>query len=212
VVVTTADAPTPTVDVTMAQAPGATTTTVVVTTTTAAPAELAHGQAVPVPSQEQDFFPPHPPRTETVEYNATHHLLIGVLDTPCRICGVRRSTLGDPIQNRFNAKDLETHHYPIQREYTDACDWRKVARDFSQVVDQASFLKFVDSPANMWVICDVHHRGERDGIHHTVTNDWIIHRYLLEGYVLTDRAANAAVDLAKDEAIVDAAVPLAERL
>ncbi len=175
-------------------------------------AEAAHGQAEPVPVGEEEFFPPHPPRTETPEYNATHDLLVNKLDTPCRICGVKKSTLGNPSLNPFKATALETHHYPIQREYTDAVDWRKVARDFTQVVDQPSLIMFVDSPANMWVICSHCHRHPVEGIHHAVTNDWIIHRYLFDGYILNDVAANAAVDLAIDEKIVDQDVPINERI
>jgi hypothetical protein len=95
----------------------------------------------------------------------------------------------------------------------DACDYRKVARDFGKyVVDQASFLKFVDSPANMKCICSHCHRDERVGIHHAVAGDWIIQRYLLDGYVLVDKVTNAAADIAIDNAIVNAAVPINERL
>ncbi len=174
--------------------------------------ELAHAQAVPIPAGEEDFYPPHPPRTETTAYTATHNLLVNVLDTPCRICGVRRSTLSDPIQNPWKATALESHHYPIQREFTDAVDWRKVARDFTQVVDQDSLLKFTDSPANMWILCSFCHRSPVAGVHHAVLGDFIIHRYLLDGYILTGTIADAVADLAIDQAIVDADVPAGERL
>jgi hypothetical protein len=202
-VVTTPD----TVQVTVQPAP--TPVTVKVTTE---PAEVAHEQPVPIAAHEVDFYPPHPPRSETTEYNQTHHLLVNVLDTPCRICGVRKSTLGDPAQNPYKATALETHHYPVQREFTDAVDWRKVARDFTQVVDQKSLLLFVDSPANMWVLCSHCHRDSKAGVHHAVVADWIIHRYLFDGYILTDSADHAAADLAIDQAIVDQLVPLAQRI
>ena len=185
-----------------------------VTVTVTAPAdESAHAQAGPVLAGEDEFFPGHPARVVTPAYRATHEHLVKVLDTPCEICGVRTSTLADPAQNPHGATALETHHYPIQREYADACDWRKVARDYGKyVVDQASFLAFVDSPYNMKVLCSHCHRDEHTGIHHATANDWVIGRYLLDGYVLVDGATNAAADIAKDNALVDAAVPINERL
>ena len=131
-----------------------TTVTTTVITQTAPVDETAHGQAVPVASGEDEIIPGHPDRFATEEYRQTRHLLIVVLDTPCEICGVRNSTLSDPDQNPHGSKSLETHHYPIQRELADACSWGKVARDYGKyVIDQASFLKFVDSPANMKCIC-----------------------------------------------------------
>lgn len=188
-------------------------TETVTTATTTVVTQTAHAQAVPVAAGEEELIPGHPSRLDTEEYRQTRHLLIVVLDTPCEICGVRNSTLADPAQNPHRATSVETHHYPIQRELADACDYKKVARDYGKyVVDQASFLKFVDSPHNMKCICSHCHRDERVGIHHATAGDWIIQRYLLDGYVLVDKAANAAADIAKDNAIVDAAVPINERL
>lgn len=175
--------------------------------------ESAHGQAEPIAQGEEEFFPGHPARLTTPEYRVTHDHLVKILDTPCEICGVRNSALGDPVQNPHKATAIETHHWPVQREYADACSWEKVAKDFSQyVVDQASFLKFVDSPYNMKVLCSVHHRDEEVGIHHATANDWIIQKYLLDGYVLVDKSVNAAADIAKDNTIVDAFVPVNERI
>ena len=193
-------------------APVTTVTTTVVTRP--APAEEpAHAQSLPIVAGEEEIFPGHPVRLATGEYRATHEHLVNVLDTPCEVCGVRRSTLGDPAQNPRGATAVETHHYPVQRELADACDWRKVARDFPKyVVDQASFLLFVDSPYNMKVLCSYCHRDERVGIHHATPGDWIIQRYLLDGYVLVDASANAAADSARDTALVDAAVSPDQRI
>ena len=171
----------------------------------------AHAQSVPVGSEEEEFYPPHPARADTPEYNATHTLLVDTLDQPCHDCGVRKSTLGDPAQNPYNAKQIETHHFPIQREYADACDWQKVQKDFSQVTDQVSFDHFVDSPANMLVLCDVCHRSASRGIHHLITSDQMIKKYLIDGYILDDVKLNAVNDLAKDNALVDK-IPVNERI
>lgn len=173
--------------------------------------DSAHAQHVPVSALEEEFYPEHPPRETTPEYAATHRLLTHTLDQPCHTCGVRLSTLGDPTRNKVGAKQMETHHYPIQREYLDAVDWEKVAADFKQVTDRASLVKFVDSPYNMLVLCDVHHRSATHGIHHMLTSDWLIERYLFDGYRLVDVKANEAADIAADNQIVEANVTPDER-
>lgn len=202
-------------DSTLTTVPVETVTTVTTTVVTqAVPAdEDTHAQAVPVAAGEEEFFPGHPARLATSEYRATHHHLVNVLDMPCEVCGVRQSTLSDPAQNPHQATAIETHHYPIQRELADACDYKKVARDFGKyVVDQASFLKFVDSPMNIKCLCSYCHRSEQAGIHHSLVSDWAVRPYLLDGYVLNDTKDHAAADIAKDNAIVDAAVPLSQRI
>ncbi len=172
----------------------------------------AHAQTITINAQLEEIFPPHPPRKDTPEYRATHKHLVDVLDTPCEVCGVRNSTLADPTKNPFKATAVETHHYPIQREYYDACDWQRVAIDFGKyVVDQDSFKKFVDSPFNMKVLCSDCHRSPKRGIHHLLTSDWIIERYLLPGYTLIDLKQNAQTDVTLDSAVVDKAVPMDER-
>lgn len=171
----------------------------------------AHAQAAPIEKGLLEFYPEHPPRKETREYRATHKLLVDTLDQPCHTCGVRKSTLGDPAHNPHGAKQMETHHYPVQREYIDAVDWHKVAVDFRQVIDRKSLILFVDSPANMLVLCDVCHRSTTRGIHHLPTSDWAIARYLFDGYILDDTTDHQAADIAVDNQIVDANVPPDER-
>lgn len=173
--------------------------------------ESAHAQDIPVGQGEEEFYPEHPPREETPEYRATHKLLIYTLDQPCHNCGVRHSRLADPAHNKLGSKQMETHHYPVQREYIDAVDWQKVAQDFKQVIDRESLVKFVDSPANMLVLCDVCHRSKTHGIHHLLTSDWLIEKYLYDGYVLIDSKASANKDILLDNEIVNDNVPLDER-
>lgn len=173
--------------------------------------QSAHDQAVPVAQGEEEFYPEHPARADTPEYLATHKLLVDTLDQPCHDCGVRKSTIGDLTQNLFGAKQLETHHFPLQREYIDAVDWKKVAKDFTQVTDQISLIKFVDSPANMLVLCDVCHRSPNRGIHHLITSDQMIKKYLLDGYILDDVVKNAQSDILKDNQIVNSDIPVDQR-
>lgn len=145
-----------------------------------------------------EFFPAHPPRADTPEYHATHKLLVDTLDTPCADCGVRKSTLNDPAQNPHEAKQIETHHYPLQREFADALDPMKVNRDFKEVTDRRSLNLFIDSPKNMLVLCDVDHRSSYRGIHHINASLQAAKKYFLDGYIFADHAANAIKDVAID--------------
>ena len=146
--------------------------------------------------------PPHPPRVDTPEYKKSHHLLVVVLDKPCMVCGVRTSTLTNASLNPFKASALETHHYPIERSLADACDPLKVHASFPQVVDLATFVQFIDSPANLLVLCDVHHRSPSLGIHHLVTQDWAILPFLKSGYVIAASKEGAKAAMAQDEELL----------
>jgi hypothetical protein len=166
---------------------------------------LKHVHDTHVTTETEELSPPHPPRTETPRYRAAHHQLVVVEDRPCTVCGVRQSTLHDPTQNPFKARALETHHYPIERSLVDACDWRKVAAVYPAVTGPEALMEWVDSPDNLLVLCDVHHRSLSMGIHHLVVQDWMIQRFLLAGYrVAASKKEAAAVERA-DEMIIQQA-------
>ncbi len=78
---------------------------------------------------EAAFYPPHAPRTASALYTREHHELVVVQDQPCRVCGVRNSTLGDPLRNPHGAKALETHHSLIEWAGQTEIDWDKLAAD-----------------------------------------------------------------------------------
>lgn len=149
--------------------------------------------------------PPHDPRTETPEYERAHHFLIYTKNAPCEICGVTRRTLGNPKRNPFGARCLESHHYPIERSLATACDPKKVHLDFPQVYDMATLMAFVDSPANLRVYCDVHHRSVQYGIHHLLPADFAVQRYLRTGYRVAASRKDVTAAEATDEQIMQAA-------
>jgi len=151
--------------------------------------------------EAEELTPPHPPRTETPIYTKSHHHLIYELDTPCRVCGVKHSTLGDPLENLYGATAMETHHYPIERSLLDACDWRKISAKFPAVQSLTDVEAWVDTEENLIVLCDQHHRG-RVGIHRLSTADWVIQEYLLTGYVVATDKAHEVSDEQHDAAIV----------
>ena len=149
-----------------------------------------------------EMTPPHPPRVETPEYKKAHDFLIHQKKAPCVCCGVNIDTLSDPKINLLGSKQLESHHYPIERSLVDACDPVRVHKDFPGVYDRATLEAFVDSPLNLIVVCDLCHRSPERGIHHLLTQDWIIQKYTYAGYQVVGRAADAAAILARDEAIM----------
>ncbi len=149
---------------------------------------------------EDVFYPPHPPRTASALYSQTHHQLVAIQDEPCAVCGVRNSTLRDTTHNRVGAKALETHHALIEWAGANAIDWDKLAADhpdlktlgqlalayhthllvngsFSGTLDPAVVTAFVDSPEQMLVICDVHHRAAKAGVHMISGPVWELQRY-----------------------------------
>lgn len=123
---------------------------------------------------------------------------------------MRNSTLGDPKQNLFGALDLETHHYPIERCLLDACDPKKIAVVFPQVKDRATLEDFIDSEANMMVLCDVHHRHPFFGIHHLVGPDFYVQPFLYGGYQIVSDLAHEAATMSLDEKIVHKHVSVEE--
>lgn len=158
---------------------------------------------------EDAFYPPHPPRKASALYSATHHRLVVVEDQPCVVCGVRNSTL--KTDNPDSAKALETHHDLIEwaGAYPDPApeiDWDKLAADHPELtnltalamafhahfvtngqwdggkLDPAVVTRFVDSPDQLQVICDVHHRGTNRGIHSITAPVWQLQRYERQGY------------------------------
>lgn len=165
--------------------------------------ELSHVHVTHEAVSSLELTPAHAPRVETETYRKAHHTLIYELDKPCIICGVRNSTLHDPTENRLHATCMETHHFPIERSLVNACDWRKVHQQFPQVIDEASLEAFVDSPANLYVLCDVHHISVEYGIHHLLPQDFYIQPFLRDGYHVVAPAAAVAVDTAQDEQIDD---------
>ncbi|GCE14690.1 hypothetical protein [Tengunoibacter tsumagoiensis] len=171
---------------------------------------LSHVHATIVGVANIELTPPHPPREETPLYVQTHRHLVFTQDSPCAICGVRRSTLNDPKANPFGAKDLETHHYPIERCLLDACDPKKVGVIFPQVKDRKTLEEFIDSEANMMVLCDIHHRHPLHGIHHLVGPDFYVQPFLYGGYQIVADAADEAAAIANNEKVVHKHVTIDE--
>ncbi|TMC20915.1 MAG: hypothetical protein E6J34_11270 [Chloroflexi bacterium] len=163
---------------------------------------LTHVHATVVSVAQIEMTPPHPPREDTPIYHRSHHHLVHTMDTPCAICGVRRSTLHHPHENPFGAQDLETHHYPIERSLMNACDPKRLHIMFPQIKDYATLEEFIDSEANLMVLCDIHHRHPHHGIHHLLAQDFFIQPFLYNGYEVVADPKEAAKVMAENEKVI----------
>lgn len=166
---------------------------------------LAHVHETSLSLANLEMSPPHPPRVETPEYEKAHHFLVYTKNSPCVVCGVTQRTLKNPKRNPFGADAIETHHTHVERSLMDACDWRRVHRDFPSVYSQESFERWVDSPENLTVLCSTHHRSLQYGIHHLSVPDWHVLKYLKPGYIVAATRKTAAAALTTDEQIMQAA-------
>lgn len=139
---------------------------------------------------EDYFIPGHDPRTNSDVYNKTHNDLVNIKDTPCWICGVKKSTIPDIAQNLYGAKDMETHHFHLEWSLADAVDWnvlKAMHPDFPNwdKIDpnnSDTYKYFVDDEYNMYVLCDVHHRGTYRGIHAIEFPVWIAQKYIRKDF------------------------------
>lgn len=165
--------------------------------------DIDHVHATPLTVSVIELTPPHDKRRETAAYQRSHHFLVVEQDTPCYVCGVRNSTLNDPAQNKVGAKALESHHAPIEWSLMDAVDPLKAHRQFPQVIDRETLEAFIDSPANLLILCDVHHRDKQRGIHHLLWQDFAILPFLYDDYIVVADQAQAVQAEAHDEQIIE---------
>jgi hypothetical protein len=163
---------------------------------------IDHVHETPLNVAWVELTPPHDKRRETAAYQRSHKFLVEDQDKSCVVCGVRRSTLGDPTQNKLHSTALETHHFPIEWSLMDAVDPLKVHRQYSQVIDRETLEAFIDSPANLLVLCDICHRSKQRGIHHLLAQDFAILPFLLDDYIVVADQVQAAQAEAHDEAVL----------
>lgn len=133
------------------------------------------------------FYPAHDKRRETPGYKKIHKHLTVELDLPCLICGVKHSTLKDPGQNPYGAKQMETHHHIVEWALANAISTEKFNSrvlphlahrhgdkpEYKKPFTDQQVKDWVDhSPDNLWVLCDVHHRAKYMGIHEITFPIW----------------------------------------
>lgn len=126
------------------------------------------------------LIPNHEPREDdpfAAEYRAARHHAIDVLDTPCWICGIRKSTGGK----------MESHHGIIEWSLANAIDPKKLAISYPEfdISDESSFLKWLDSEGNLVILCEQHHRGF-NGIHSITYPPFQAQRYVKDSVTIVE--------------------------
>jgi hypothetical protein len=109
---------------------------------------------------------------------ASQKELVHARDLPCLVCGVRRSTLGQPAKNPCSARRLGVHDGIVEWALANAPDVRRLydrivehmrARPREEHDDDIFTTDairgwFDRNPDHLWVLCDVHHRHATVGI------------------------------------------------
>lgn len=139
------------------------------------------------------MYPEHQARKASAEYRKVHDHLVNVLDEACWVCGVRKSTLRDPVLNLHASTQIETHHYHVEWALANAVDPAKLIKDFPEMKEStdAALREWLDSESQMLVLCDVCHRSPYYGIHSITYPAWVSQRWLLAGYDLVKGLASA---------------------
>jgi hypothetical protein len=125
-------------------------------------------------------------------------------DQPCRVCGVRASTLRSRRANVFGATALEAHHHVIEWAHAEAIDLGRFnelivaglrARDgvkYGKRFSRGEMLAWIDHDRdNLWVLCDVHHRHAWFGVHAISGPVWGVQRLMSAPGVAQSRGAGA---------------------
>lgn len=121
------------------------------------------------------YYPDHTERATSNLFARTKHQLIDVQDLPCYICGSK--------------VDREVHHYHIEWAFSDAADWNQmklIHPDFDWTTFKTA-EDFVDSPYNMMILCQLHHRGKNAGIHYLPYPIWIAQLILRKDFIFTTK-------------------------
>lgn len=142
--------------------------------------------------QETAFYPEHDLRKESPEYAKVHHKLVQEENRGCIVCGVTYAILkddtkrADPQLNPYGAKQMETHHRIVEWALANAVDPDKFSkrilshlrerypkRYLKATMTAEEVRQWVDhGEDNLWVLCDVHHRGKDFGIHSISNPIW----------------------------------------
>ncbi len=125
-------------------------------------------------------YPEHQPRTNSSLFEHSQHQLCVVEDHPCLICG----------RTRKDDKIVTEAHHVMRYACMMGIDWIQfgqraqhlynlqtgvnlgVGYDWNAVAQDPTL--FVDSCANLIVLCPEHHRGESTGIHTIPMPDWLL--------------------------------------
>lgn len=120
----------------------------------------------------EQYYPDHPPRTESARFRKTKHHWHEQGAT-CYICG--------------QVDSIEIHHQFVEWAFAGAVDWVKM-RTLHPGFDWSNYAEptdFVDSIYNTIPLCVIHHRAPNHGVHHLPAPNWLIQKYVRKDFILT---------------------------
>jgi hypothetical protein len=139
---------------------------------TVSPTVPAHAQSREL--KETIFYPDHVKRgAESHEFQETK-TAEEAAGEGCFICGVTQAELGSNVR-------MEGHHYNVEFSLINSLDLAKVQKYFPGVTDLKTFL---DSPANLILLCPRHHRSPLRGVHMVTHPAWVAQRLQKDGWDL----------------------------
>lgn len=94
---------------------------------------------------------------------------------------------------------METHHSTFEWASQNGLDLAKVTADWPAITDRAKLAEWVDSEANMLVLCSTHHRAQHEGIHMISYPAWLLQRYQGADWTFIEQQPRALVSLLADK-------------
>jgi hypothetical protein len=153
---------------------------------------------------EDVFYPDHAARTESPTFRHTKRTMKESGEYRCAVCGTDEKIEDHHRFIEWAFADA-IDWYWIKMVATGQCDtvWSHtmqkevklsklhVIYDFLKLTADFDWLKFepskpetfVDSPANMWPLCELHHRAANHGIHAESFPIWFAQAFLKKGFI-----------------------------
>lgn len=115
-------------------------------------------------------YPDHEPREQDPHYKDFHAWKESVRNTPAWRCGWA-ARIGDDSDCDLSAP-LEAHHAHIEFALANAIDLAHLEHSYPGVSDPDSIGAWIESAANLVLLCRVHHRATNAGVHHLTASDY----------------------------------------
>lgn len=122
-------------------------------------------------------YPDHEPRESDPHYLDFHHWKESQRGTPAWRCAWA-ARIDDDSECDLT-KPLEAHHTHIEFALLNAVDLRHLEKLYPGVSDPSQVGAWVESAANLELLCAKHHRAASAGVHHLAYADWEASAFLV---------------------------------
>lgn len=126
---------------------------------------------------EDVIYPAHEKRTESSLFRENKEYLVAKLDTPCFICGSKENR---EVHHIFEWSTFPALDPKKMQNVLKIFDFYGYSKD-----DPHSPITSPDDKRNLVVLCELHHRGEDNGVHAITFPIWIALSALKPGVSLT---------------------------